>query len=434
MGLHSRINKLYGTNITLASDERNFEDVEQAFNNAAKHLHETGSFTHSMLKDAPIRELINQTTSVLRSAISLGFGEGKPSADLQQGLKENAFVFSGFKTFHEMKEASSLLVDEKGDRKPFNQYLNDIQKINSTYNKHYLSAEYDHAIGSAEMASKWDELSQDEDRYNLQYRTAGDGKVRKAHAALAGTTLPASDPFWNNYYPPNSWGCRCTVVQVRKSKYAQSDSKEAIKNGESATSGKHQEMFRVNVGKQQSAFPAYNSYTIKKCDGCNKKKNLASNSSKNELCAACGVIHDIKSENGFKEATKKAYTWISDNIEERGYQLPATKQAGTFDLRVNRGSLKDIVDHFKIPDHKMLVKDLVEALPNRTYSHTGNLGEGKKGDAAVIEKNLKKKKARGVVKYNYYDVEIKEEPWLLNCEVFKGNYEKPYALNKKRKH
>lgn len=57
------------------------------------------------------------------------------------------------------------------------------------------------------MAAKWEKFEEDGDRYNLQYRTAGDDKVRPEHAALNGVTLPMSDPFWESYYPPNGWNC-----------------------------------------------------------------------------------------------------------------------------------------------------------------------------------------------------------------------------------
>ena len=53
------------------------------------------------------------------------------------------------------------------------------------------------------MAAKWENYAEDGDDYLLQYRTAGDDKVRPEHAELNGVTLPQSDSFWDTYYPPN---------------------------------------------------------------------------------------------------------------------------------------------------------------------------------------------------------------------------------------
>ena len=52
------------------------------------------------------------------------------------------------------------------------------------------------------MAAKWEEFMEDGDRYNLQYRTANDGKVRPEHATMHGITLPPSDPFWEEFTHP----------------------------------------------------------------------------------------------------------------------------------------------------------------------------------------------------------------------------------------
>lgn len=292
------------------------DKVEEAFERAAEWLHKKEGFTPEMIKDAPVRALINETVTALNGAISLGTGNSKASEKLTEGLRNSTYMFSGFKSFHEMKEAANLLLDENGNRKPFNQYLNDVQKINATYNKHYLRAEYDFATGSAQMAAKWEELSEDEDRYNLQYRTAGDSKVRKAHQELDGITLPASDPFWNSYYPPNGWNCRCTVAKVRKSKYAQSDSKEAIGKGEEATAGKHQEMFRFHPGKQRAAYPAFNSYTVAKCDTCSKDGFKLAKVPNNELCQACGIVKEMKCE---KEKARKKFDTYNDSWKKDYY-------------------------------------------------------------------------------------------------------------------
>ncbi|UVR76339.1 hypothetical protein NXX35_24625 [Bacteroides xylanisolvens] len=85
---------------------------------------------------------------------------------------------------------------------------------------------------------------------------------------MAGITLPASDPFWAEFYPPNGWGCRCSVVQVRKSKYPPTDHEEAMARGKSALEVDKKGMFRFNAGMEQKTMPDYNPYTIKRCKDC----------------------------------------------------------------------------------------------------------------------------------------------------------------------
>ena len=51
------------------------------------------------------------------------------------------------------------------------------------------------------MAARWERFMADGDRYNLQYRTQKDDKVRPEHAALHGVTLPPSAPFWGRVLP-----------------------------------------------------------------------------------------------------------------------------------------------------------------------------------------------------------------------------------------
>lgn len=47
-----------------------------------------------------------------------------------------------------------------------------------------------------------------------QYWTAGDFRVRPAHAALDGFCARAIDPVWLRIYPPNGYNCRCAVIPV----------------------------------------------------------------------------------------------------------------------------------------------------------------------------------------------------------------------------
>lgn len=70
---------------------------------------------------------------------------------------------------------------------------------------------------TARMAGRWQKMWDNRKfRPYLQYMDAGDGRVRPLHRSWNGTILPVDHPWWNTHYPPNGWGCRCTVVSLSK--------------------------------------------------------------------------------------------------------------------------------------------------------------------------------------------------------------------------
>ncbi len=281
---------------------------------------EGASLRVEILAEPDVHSFIDTHASVLDSS----FEETGMSETTRSRLKESDWIFSGIKTFHELNEAFPSLLDENGERKPFERFLNDVQKIDETYNRNYLYAEYNEAQASAEMAAKWERFGEDGDEYYLQYRTAGDDRVRPEHAELNGVTLPMSDPFWDEYYPPNGWNCRCTVVQVLKSKYMATDRGEAYTKGAKALSKDTRGIFRFNAGKQRKTFPDYNAYTIPGCNTCTKKLNLAKPVASNELCQACLTVRKLvkKEASGeLPEDDRKAIRKAVDEWADR--HLPA---------------------------------------------------------------------------------------------------------------
>lgn len=280
------------------------EEVSKGFKDAMKVLfHQKGSsFSIDILADKNVQSLIEAHTSVLDRNLQ----RLEMSDLMRQRLTRSNYIFSGIKTFHELNEAFPSLLDSNGNRKTFEAFLNDVRKIDKTYNSNYLRAEYNFVQSSAEMAAKWERFSEDGDRYNLQYRTANDGKVRPEHAALNGVTLPPSDPFWEEYYPPNGWNCRCTVVQVRKSKYPATPHDEAMALGEEALQRDTKGIFHFNPGKEDKTVPDYNPYTIKRCRDCDIAKGKLNLDRKpvadNELCAACRLVH--KCANAYTDSGK----------------------------------------------------------------------------------------------------------------------------------
>lgn len=271
-----------------------FEKIRASFPLLMAWLYKHRNFTYEDMSADDVQKFVGEVTEYLNHAVDTAIRE-VPMAEVSvQRLKESNYVFSGIKVFHELNEAFPSMVDDKGEIRPFEDFLNDVQKVNNTYNGSYLRTEYNFARQSSLAAAQWKNYEKDGNRYNLQYRTAYDDRVRTSHRKLEGITLPITSKFWDDYFPPNGWNCRCTVVQVRKDKYAESDERTAIDLGSQATAGKHQEMFKFNPGKEMTTFPAYNAYTIRKCKNCkyNGTMKLAADIPDNELCGACRVVRE----------------------------------------------------------------------------------------------------------------------------------------------
>lgn len=50
--------------------------------------------------------------------------------------------------------------------------------------------------------------------WGYRYVTTGDDRVRPTHWALEGVTLPKDHVFWEHFYPPNGWNCRCQAIPL----------------------------------------------------------------------------------------------------------------------------------------------------------------------------------------------------------------------------
>lgn len=424
LGLHQRYARLLGDDPQTLSLSKEQEQVRKQLSELFDGMMHTlysqkgSEFRIEVLAEPKVQEFINAHAGALDSS----FKQVEMSDVMRKRLQRSDYIFSGMKTFHELNEAFPSLLDSNGNRKTFEAFLNDVRKIDKTYNSNYLRAEYNFVQSSAEMAAKWERFSEDGDRYNLQYRTANDSKVRPEHAALNGVTLPPSDPFWEEYYPPNGWNCRCTVVQVRKSKYPATPHEEAMALGEEALQRDTKGIFHFNPGKQNKTVPDYNPYTIRRCRDCDIAKGkikLARFIPENELCAACKYLRtclEHKYSDGFRNYKKE----VTNSVTVIDGKECANLQTGQF-YQTKKSFKRGIAHAYTVEEVEMF----------ETFIRHSPLGEVKNMTDPKDIANIQKKIHRGVTGYNVYEVTIGDELWELKTEVFKNKSETLYVAIRK---
>lgn len=429
MGLHERYARILEEQhieLTQKPTDEQQEELRRMFNNMMKALFKQDGATLdiSILASKQGQDFINTHARTLDSS----FKQVEMSDAMRRRLTRSNYIFSGLKTFHELHEAFPSLLDENGNRKPFERFLNDVRKIDKTYNENYLRAEYNFIHNSATMAAKWEQFMEDGDRYNLQYRTAGDDKVRPEHAALNGVTRPLNDSFWESYYPPNGWNCRCTVVQVRKTKYPETPHEEAMALGEEALQRDTKGMFRFNPGKERRSVPDYNPYTLKRCNDCDiaKGKTNLVFIPDNEVCEACKLVRECwknkknETEENFitcptdrgtlrvsslhgkneKKENVKVGTYLAN---KHGYEIdlianpPDKKSADSYnktlgvyqEYKVSKTPTKNSIDSLirsaaKQADHVVLVVDSDISLEMLSSAVNGRVGRSKIKSVTLI--------------------------------------------------
>lgn len=391
------------------------EEVSKGFKDAMKAIfnQKGSSFSIDIMADGNVQNLIEAHAGVLDRNLQ----RLEMSDLMRQRLTRSNYIFSGLKTFHELNETFPSLLDENGNKKTFERFLNDVRKIDETYNSNYLRAEYNFVQASAEMAAKWEKFMEDGDHYYLQYRTQHDDKVRPEHASLDRVTLPPTDSFWESYYPPNGWNCRCTVVQVLKRKYEPTPHDEAMSLGEDALQTDKKGIFRFNSGKEQKTVPDYNPYTIKRCRDCDIAKGKLDLDRKpvadNELCAACRLVH--KCANSYTDSGK-----TNLSVEDRDAILakPLDEQYFTKYIGIKGKVLQHELACSTAEDYKRVLDvakafadEFGDCLLNPEIQFTATNGRRKVYD--MLPEDSKANPDLKVGEFGYIDVKSPEK--VMNC-------------------
>lgn len=147
------------------------------------------AFTIAKMTDM---ELLKDTKKTLEQALSEGWGAQKTQRELTNMFKTRGFW--GKKT----------IIDENGEEKTV--------QLGSPYRVRTI---YRQNMQSAYNAGRYLKQLQNVDfAPYFQYICVLDESTRPEHRALHGKVFRYDDPIWASLYPPNGWGCRCTVRQL----------------------------------------------------------------------------------------------------------------------------------------------------------------------------------------------------------------------------
>jgi len=189
----------------------------------------------------------------LKEAIEIGmdisFASPDPTREilrLAEDLRENVFIFSGAKTHQEALEMSLNLFGPDGRPRTFKQFREIAGGIFDKFRDPWLKTEFITAERMSEGAAEWMEIQEEKDIFtHLQYQTIGDARVRPEHQVLNKISRPVDDPFWDTFFPPNGFRCRCATQKVTSKRETPLKNKKLPKLGP---------LFDFNVGKKRLIF------------------------------------------------------------------------------------------------------------------------------------------------------------------------------------
>ena len=129
----------------------------------------------------------------IRSSLEKALSEGKTFREFQKELKPILQKKGWW--------GEQIIVDSEGVAEKVQ--LGSMYRLKTIYSVNmqtaYQAGRYKTQYENAENRPYW------------QYVAVMDSATRPEHAMLNGLIYRYDDPFWNSFYPPNGWRCRCRV-------------------------------------------------------------------------------------------------------------------------------------------------------------------------------------------------------------------------------
>jgi SPP1 gp7 family putative phage head morphogenesis protein len=218
----------------------------------------------------------------LKEGLYQGFGGDLTSFNIESKdyellteLRENVYLFSGAKTYQQVKDMRDLLTGDNAVRE-WPEFRDAARGIYDQYNENWLKAEYDTAIGQGQNAVRWNEIeSKKEILPYLKYNAVEDNNECEICEPFNNLVAPVDDPIWDWAYPENHFRCRCTVDQIDKYEDVELTSDGDKERLTTEVGDKMDDMFKMNAGKDKVIFSEEHPYfDVEKGDRDYAKRNF----------------------------------------------------------------------------------------------------------------------------------------------------------------
>lgn len=201
--------------------------------------------------NVPAREAIAQFREKLKIP-------SRRSADLMGEVHAKAFAVAGATKMGLLNDLHSAVADALEHGSTITDFRKQFDDIVARHGWTYKGSRgwrtsmiFDTNLRTAYAAGRWKQIQRvKKARPWLIYSTVGDSRVRPEHSAWDKLALPVDDPWWDTHYPPNGWGCRCSVISATDAQLK----RWGIEQGKAPTT-KTTERANTNTGQYYGEVP-----------------------------------------------------------------------------------------------------------------------------------------------------------------------------------
>ena len=372
-------------------------------------------------------ELFEEVSRVFDAATDIGFAGSETDGDFMRQLRTNNSVFAAFKTHRMGRDMAAQLIDENGELKPFERFLQDVEPIASHHVDSWLRTEYDTAIKRAHRAAEMRQFISEADVLpNIEWLPSTAVNPRESHMPFYHRIWPVDAPFWEDHKPGDEWGCQCGWAATAEPPTDNSGlDGERIKPSPGLTG---------NPARTARIFSDDHPYFPSDCKGCPFKGiQLSLFTDKAKDCYRC--------KNILQAVQKAEKTLTTKRAELAEKKIDATARISKLPLSAPVVHASPELKYGTVMCSKSDIRQLVYHAAD-AESVTVALKMDRYRDRLRFVRTeqpkhfTEKKQMRGLVEYTVYELDVDGQTFVVKCEARTKSenaavLERPYTIYKK---